>query len=190
MTLHPNLSTPYSEQTFSFLKQNPSLSESLLAACDHNIEKLTTLIQPLLQASKRCELASHYIQALISVSGSPPQEDRTTLLATNLCHKQSIQVTAIASTWLVGRNTECPIFIPNSSVSRRHAVIGYCSGSGFYITDLGSSNGTRVNYHKLTPLERCILRDGDLIQFGPIKLEFFTSGCEEASPICTDVTCY
>ena len=190
MTLHPNFSNPCSQQTITFLQQNPSLSKSLLAACDHNFDKVTTLIEPLLQAPKRARIASHYIQAIVSVSGNSPQEARTTFLATNLSQNQSIQVTAIASSWLIGRNTICAIFIPNSSVSRRHAVIGYCFGSGFYITDIGSTNGSRVNHNKLIPLERCLLRDGDLIQLGSIKLEFFVSGCHEASTVCNDITCY
>jgi len=161
----------YNQETITFLQQNPLLLNSLLATCEHNLDNVSNLIEKLLQSPQRCELASFYIQAMTKGGKS--------FLATNLAHKQSVQLTASASNWLLGRNSICQIFIPNHSVSRRHALIGYFPESGFYITDIGSTNGTRVNYSKINPLQRCLLQDGDLIQLGAVKLEFFVNDYQE-----------
>ncbi|HEY9802037.1 MAG TPA: FHA domain-containing protein [Leptolyngbyaceae cyanobacterium] len=56
--------------------------------------------------------------------------------------------------------------LPNSDVvSRIHAQI-WISGDEYYITDLGSSNGTYVNGVKLQPKVFCTLNPGDTIALG------------------------
>lgn len=50
-------------------------------------------------------------------------------------------------------------------ISRRHAQIEQ-EGDRFYLTDLGSTNGTRLNNERLTPREKKPLWDGDVIEFG------------------------
>ncbi len=178
--MHPESSSRSNLRTISFLKQNPSVSHSLLTEYDHNLDKIKTLIEPVLYAFKRCELTCFYIQALTT--------GRTTFLTTNLAQVKGLQVTAIATNWLIGRSRSCAISIPNFSVSRCHAVIGYYPNSGFYITDIGSTNGIRVNHRKLTSLERAPLEDGDLIELGSVKLEFFMSGWEAASSESGEIT--
>ena len=53
----------------------------------------------------------------------------------------------------------------DTSVSRRHAQITY-EGGRFYLTDLGSSNGTRVDGVRLTPDTPHPLHNGAQIVFG------------------------
>lgn len=55
------------------------------------------------------------------------------------------------------------------SVSSHHAVIAK-RDDGWYIQDLGSSNGTRVNG---APVEEARLLDGDRIGFGKIQAVFY-----------------
>lgn len=50
-------------------------------------------------------------------------------------------------------------------ISRRHAQIEQ-EGDRFYITDLGSTNGTKLNDERLTPREKKPLWDGDVLEFG------------------------
>lgn len=50
-------------------------------------------------------------------------------------------------------------------VSRRHASIEK-EGEAYFITDLASTNGTKVNGKKLVPKERHLLENGDMIEFG------------------------
>ncbi len=54
-------------------------------------------------------------------------------------------------------------------VSRRHATIT-CSEDGFYVTDLQSSNGTRIDGVPLTPHEPTLVRPGQHIWLGGLVL--------------------
>ena len=156
-------------RTHLFLEQNPAISESLIEELGQNLSQVATFIEPILNAPSRCEISSNYIQAVTT--------GRTAFLTTNLTNNQSTQVTGLASSWLIGRSSNCAIAILEKSISRCHAVIGHHLHEGFCIMDLGSSNGTYVNRSKLIPLQQRFLRDGDLIEFNKIRTEFFISGC-------------
>jgi pSer/pThr/pTyr-binding forkhead associated (FHA) protein len=54
-------------------------------------------------------------------------------------------------------------------VSRRHATI-HREETGYYITDLNSTNGTRVNGRRLLPNKPCRLSSGDIISLGRLSL--------------------
>lgn len=55
----------------------------------------------------------------------------------------------------------------NSTVSRRHCIITL-EGNAYWIVDV-SSNGTRVNDHRINPNERVQLKHGDGIALGDVK---------------------
>jgi len=76
--------------------------------------------------------------------------------------------------YLVGRGTGCQILLLGDEVTRRHAKI---EGEGirFKITDLGSTNGTRVNGEVLEPNKVRRLSPGDEIGIGHHKLLFTVS---------------
>jgi pSer/pThr/pTyr-binding forkhead associated (FHA) protein len=77
----------------------------------------------------------------------------------------------VVSTTEIGRGTDNNIRIPDKPVSRKHAVINY-SGGKFYIRDLKSTYGTRVDGEEVTP-SGVILEDGSQIQLGTdTMLEF------------------
>jgi pSer/pThr/pTyr-binding forkhead associated (FHA) protein len=63
----------------------------------------------------------------------------------------------------VGRLPECSIFIPDERLSRQHAAIQFRDG-GFWLSDLGSRNGTAVN-GTLVKVPQ-LLRNGDSIELG------------------------
>jgi two-component system cell cycle response regulator len=63
----------------------------------------------------------------------------------------------------VGRSQECEIWLSDDGVSRRHAAIRQ-DPSGYIVEDTQSANGTFVAGQRV---ESAVLRDGDLIQFGP-----------------------
>lgn len=167
------------DQALSLLEQNPALSESLLADCNQDVQKVTTIIQPILNAASRCEIASFYIQAITT--------GRTTFLVTNLKDAEALQITDSGASWLLGRSVNSAIAIKDTCISRQHAVIGQVLGREFYITDVGSSNGSWVNHRRLAHLERCPLRDGDLIQLGPVQIEFFISNSQIMSTPDSDM---
>lgn len=147
--------------------QNPFLADSLLADCNYDLNEVAAVIGPLLDAPNRCRVTSLYIQAVAT--------ERTAFLATNLLRQQPTQLTSIASSWLIGRSPACAIAVKHNTVSRCHALIGRHPIKGLYITDIGSSNGTWVNRHRLMPTEQKLLQDGDLLQLGKLQIEFFLS---------------
>ncbi|MCS6994883.1 MAG: FHA domain-containing protein [Anaerolineales bacterium] len=66
-------------------------------------------------------------------------------------------------------------FLPNPKlISRQHAKITERNGE-YFIEDLGSNNGTRLNGRRLPPGERTLLKDGDVIVLGreTARLRFF-----------------
>lgn len=166
--------------TLNALKQNPALSRLIFTTQPTSAEQMATIIEPILQAPQRCSITPFYIQAIATES--------TTILATNLGSTQELQVTEKAASWLIGRNATCAITIADRSVSRCHAVIGYYPSRDFYIADVGSSNGTRVNRRRLAHLERHLLQDGDLVQIGSLCIEFFVATGDRLIPEGNEAT--
>jgi pSer/pThr/pTyr-binding forkhead associated (FHA) protein len=68
----------------------------------------------------------------------------------------------------IGRSPDCPIFLDDVTVSRRHAVLAQRDGRWF-IEDQGSLNGTFVNRRRVESAE---LSDGDELQIGKYRLTF------------------
>ena len=62
----------------------------------------------------------------------------------------------------IGRSPACDVVIEMPAVSRRHAWISYHDAT-FFVTDLGSHNGTYVNGKRLRPREEQALTDGDRV---------------------------
>ncbi len=68
---------------------------------------------------------------------------------------------------LIGRDPACDLPLPDETVSARHARISYHHGQ-WWLDDLGSTNGTRLNR---LPLETStVLTSGDEIECGRIAL--------------------
>lgn len=78
----------------------------------------------------------------------------------------------LTGTALIGRLPDCTIMIADTNISRHHAKI-HRSGSGFVLTDLGSTNGTYVNGERLVGDHR--LADGDIVSIGAVNLRFEAS---------------
>ena len=108
---------------------------------------------------------SYYIQAA--------QHNHRAFLTTNLCHADTAFVTTVSSTWLIGRSRNCAIVVHDRSVSRCHAVVGYDVQQGFYLMDVGSSNGTYLNRKRLSVLKRYALAGCDVITLCNLPFEFF-----------------
>ena len=81
---------------------------------------------------------------------------------------------------LLGRASEAEDYRPDFDmtfydegdyVSRRHARITR-GQNGYFITDLGSSNGTTVNGQPLAARRAYPLRNGDRIKVGLVVIQF------------------
>jgi hypothetical protein len=84
------------------------------------------------------------------------------------------------SPMLMGRASEAEEYWPDFDmtfydegdyVSRRHARITK-GRAGYFVADLGSSNGTTLNGYVLSPRRAYLLRNGDRIQVGLVVIEF------------------
>jgi two-component system, NtrC family, response regulator HydG len=69
---------------------------------------------------------------------------------------------------LVGQSASCELRLDDREVSRRHLGVEIAEGE-LRVTDLGSTNGTRVNGVKV---ESARLRPGDRIKIGEVVLVF------------------
>ncbi|MFO8008614.1 MAG: ATP-binding protein [Candidatus Brocadiia bacterium] len=69
---------------------------------------------------------------------------------------------------LVGRSEECDVLLNDLLASRQHARIQHLD-DGWFIEDLGSANGTKVNGAET---DKGQLHDGDWISIGESKLTF------------------
>ncbi|PZR09546.1 MAG: hypothetical protein DI536_21625 [Archangium gephyra] len=70
---------------------------------------------------------------------------------------------------LIGRTAECDVILYEAGVSRKHARI-VIEEASFFIEDLGSSNGTKVNGSTISGKQS--LKDGDAISMGPVVFNF------------------
>ncbi len=69
--------------------------------------------------------------------------------------------------WVIGRGRGADAVLAEPTISRAHAAIGFQPGEGFFVQDLGSTNGTLLNGVRA---ERKALTDGDQIQMGRLQL--------------------
>lgn len=76
---------------------------------------------------------------------------------------------------LVGRGEECQIALDDASVSRIHLEV-IRTEHGLMVLDQGSSNGLRING---TDLPSAMLRSGDLLELGDVRLKFVPAGVED-----------
>jgi hypothetical protein len=67
---------------------------------------------------------------------------------------------------VVGRSSACGVRLTDEMVSRRHCALGY-RGGAWWIQDLGSRNGTRVNDQKV---KRAKLSATDVVTVGKTRL--------------------
>jgi hypothetical protein len=82
---------------------------------------------------------------------------------------------------MLGRASEAEEYVPDFDmtfyddgdyVSRRHARITMGQG-GYFVADLGSSNGTMVNGQPIVPHQAYPLRNGDRIKVGLVVIQFW-----------------
>jgi FhaA, N-terminal domain/FHA domain len=69
---------------------------------------------------------------------------------------------------VLGRSKDCDVQIHDPNVSRRHAELRQ-EGAGYWIVDLGSTNGIEVNGERT---KRAKLSDGDTVKLGSTSIVF------------------
>lgn len=82
------------------------------------------------------------------------------------------------SHWCIGRHPQsATISIADRRLSRLHAAIEYVAQAGFYLSDLGSRNGTFVNGELIR--QPVLLKDGDRVRLGSVSFVFFLCASAE-----------
>ncbi len=85
----------------------------------------------------------------------------------------------------IGRGDDCVLRIPLMSISRRHCKL-VKSDDELQIHDLGSSNGTYINSHRVN---ETVLKAGDRITLGPATFTVQINGKpEQIEPTRTKAT--
>jgi hypothetical protein len=69
----------------------------------------------------------------------------------------------------IGRDLDNEIVLADPTISGRHAVITANDGA-WWLEDLGSTNGTFVNSERLPHQAPALLRSGDVLQLGAVRL--------------------
>jgi|GEM_PF-1749858 len=128
-------------------------------------EHITNLVSQVLQDRQLQRSDNRYIQAIEMEQGA--------CIANNCLCATQVEIAPIASGWAIGRSHTCAVRIHHNSISRCHAILGYQPEIGFYITDLGSSNGTWLNSQRLTPMQRHVLKDCDRLRIGRFIVDFY-----------------
>jgi hypothetical protein len=92
----------------------------------------------------------------------PPEREVASLTVAGRTHEIT------SPSVVLGRSREADIRVADVNVSRRHAEVRQ-EGAGYWVVDLGSTNGLEVNGKRT---ERARLRDGDRILLGATEIVF------------------
>jgi pSer/pThr/pTyr-binding forkhead associated (FHA) protein len=93
---------------------------------------------------------------------------------TNLVGSQSQAFSQPQNVWTIGRDSRrVNLPIRDRRLSRYHASIEYVAREGFYLRDLGSSNGSYVNGEVVR--HHALLSDGDQVRLGSLTFTFFAT---------------
>ncbi|HEY8212495.1 MAG TPA: FHA domain-containing protein [Myxococcaceae bacterium] len=76
---------------------------------------------------------------------------------------------------VIGRTADCDVILYDPGVSRKHARI-FSQGKAYYVEDMGSSNGTKVNG---SVVKKKQLSDGDAVALGPVVFNFSSKVIED-----------
>jgi len=81
---------------------------------------------------------------------------------------------------VLGRQRECDVALRENGASRKHARVFLADGV-WWVEDLGSANGTRLNSSRIEA--RSSLRNGDAIRIGASEVQFHCSERESAPSV-------
>ena len=80
----------------------------------------------------------------------------------------------------IGRVAENSLQVEHTSVSSRHAQLTLLPNGNYQLTDLNSTNGTRVNG---APVTEAALRNGDRVRFGNIDTAYYSDDNSHSEPL-------
>ena len=80
---------------------------------------------------------------------------------------EGLEIPVDTDWFVIGRGRTADAVLAEPTISRAHLAIGWEAKAGFFVEDLGSTNGTLVNGKRQA---RTGLNDGDEVQIGKLRL--------------------
>jgi hypothetical protein len=117
------------------------------------------------------ELAHATTRRISPVAPMRGRRNPTQLVLVEGVGPQSVDLVPPETT--LGRDAGCHVTFPDSSVSHRHARV-YHSDGEWYVEDLGSTNGTFVNDHRIAA--PTVVSSGDDLRLGTSELRVVAPG--------------
>lgn len=152
------------------------------------VEKLCSKCLRLMRDSGDTEVSADTVRMaaeILGMEGSPPEEapqqsvTAAPLEVTNpgrlVVHSPGDAVEEIPldqNSIIIGRDRLCAVCVSGLKISRYHALVAL-SSHGVQLVDLDSTNGTSVNGEGI---ERCTLKDNDVISVGNIRIKYIAGG--------------
>lgn len=103
----------------------------------------------------------------------PPEAGPVSLIDTAgsasrlVCPDKNLEIALSSAPFIIGREADISL-AGDSAASRQHAKVSYADGD-YWIEDLGSTNGTWVNRHRIR--RRVELHRGDIVEIGEHRFE-------------------
>ena len=119
---------------------------------------------PSLPVDQPAQTMIYKAPAPVVADAPPPEPEREVVTLTIGGRKHEVSSTSV----VLGRSREADVRVADVNVSRRHAEVRQ-EGAGYWIVDLGSTNGLEVNGKRV---DRARLRDGDRITLGATEVVF------------------
>lgn len=148
-----------SERGFTMLEH-----PRVVLAEDSGVPKRSIQVVAEMAGSQGAE--STQVMSNTQVQAAPVRKGHALLLLQTPAGPQAIPVESTAAT--MGRGLSNDVILEDTRVSRHHAQLRY-KARRFWITDLGSTNGTFVNGERVS---ETALRDGDVVSLGGLELTF------------------
>ncbi|MDX2097137.1 MAG: FHA domain-containing protein [Leptolyngbyaceae cyanobacterium bins.59] len=146
------------------LEKRLGLYQVFIKLYEHNRELLEEILD--LENSSRGSLAKNpscYIQGLVNKG--------QVLLITNLGGDKSRAIVQPDKVWTIGRSQHATVSINDKRISRLHGAIHYIEGQGFYLIDMGSTNGSFVNGEPVN--SHVLLQNGDQVRLSSLAFTFY-----------------
>ncbi len=84
--------------------------------------------------------------------------------------------------WIIGRASTCDLVLPSPEISRVHGRISYYQGE-YCFTDLGSTDGSRLNNQTVKVNQKYVLKHDDLIRIGNFVISAFAIALTEITKL-------
>ncbi len=141
------------------LKESKQASRQTPAAAQKSVPVFLSSPSPRTPSSSK--QAAGYVRLMGILSNGSPWEYSVAL-------SDLVRTNGVA----LGRDGSCcNVVLPEGSISRRHALLE-CVNNDVVVTDLGSTNGTSVNGHRISPAteQRVTMMDGSILTLGDVTL--------------------